>query len=292
MTGTLSDTHTSLSEETVRVIFPAPVRTFEKRAARWRFLAPDNPIGPYLEAVARLAEAQVAASQASPMWDGQLHMPELPLNVHDSCYEGAWQKALGIIVSEMQLTPLPEPSQDALSRLSAADAAGLESLAHAVLNGDQKLIDLAASPFIAAALQVYWTGLAFRIHVLLTGQSAYSCPVCASPPVAGVVLGGSKLRYLCCSLCASNWYVPRLICTNCGSTAGLSYFTIEGDTNGTKAEACIKCNTYLKLFYLESNPEAEALADDLATLPLDLLMADRGYSRSGVNLFLLQEQPR
>jgi len=292
MTSILSDAHAGLSDETIQVILPTPVRTFEKRAARWRFLAPNNAIGAYLEAVARLADAQVATSQALPLWSGLSPMPKLPLNVHDFCYEGTWQKALGVIVSEMQLTPLPEPSQNALSRLNTADAAGLESLAHAVLNGDQKLIDLAASPFIAAALQVYWTGMAFRVHALFTEQSTYRCPVCASPPVAGIVLGGRKVRYLCCSLCTTSWYVPRLTCTNCGSTAGLSYFTVDGDANGTKAEACSQCNTYLKLFYLESNPEAEALADDLATLPLDLLMADRGYSRSGVNLFLLQEQPR
>ncbi len=292
MTLTLLDTHASLSEETVQAILPAPVPTFEKRAARWRFLAPNSAIGPYLEAVARLAEAQVAASQALPLWSGPSRMPKLPFDVHDSCHEGTWQKALGIIVSEMQLTPLPEPSQNALSRLNMADTAGLEYLAHAVLGGNQKQVDLAAVPFLAAALQVYWMGMAFRAHANFTEQSACGCPVCASPPVAGIVLGGRKLRYLCCSLCATNWYVPRLTCTNCGSTAGLTYFTVDGDASGTKAEACSQCNTYMKLFYLESNPEAEAFADDLATLPLDLLMADRGYSRSGVNLFLLPEESR
>jgi len=78
-----------------------------------------------------------------------------------------------------------------------------------------------------------------------------------------------------------------LTCTSCGSTADLSYFAFEGNANGIKAEACGHCSTYLKLFYLESNPDAEAFADDLATLALDLSMAEKGYSRSGINLFLL-----
>ncbi len=57
--------------------------------------------------------------------------------------------------------------------------------------------------------------------------------------------------------------------------------------DAAKAEACDRCHTYLKLFYLEQNPRAEPFADDVATLPLDLLMAEAGYARSGVNLFLL-----
>ncbi len=57
--------------------------------------------------------------------------------------------------------------------------------------------------------------------------------------------------------------------------------------DAAKAEACDRCHTYLKLFYLEQNPRAEPFADDVATLSLDLLMSEAGYARSGVNLFLL-----
>jgi hypothetical protein len=35
--------------------------------------------------------------------------------------------------------------------------------------------------------------------------------------------------------------------------------------------------------------EAKPFADDLATLPLDLLMANQEYSRSDINFFLLSE---
>jgi len=53
-----------------------------------------------------------------------------------------------------------------------------------------------------------------------------------------------------------------------------------------KAEVCEGCNGYLKLFYLEWRPGAEPAADDLATLPLDVLVSDQGYVRNGMNLFL------
>jgi FdhE protein len=214
-------------------------------------------------------------------------MSSLPFDLCDSSHGGAWQKALHAIVSEMQLVPLPEPSQSALSRLREVQPAELGYLARSILSGNVDGIDRATSPFLSGALQVHWTRLAPMVQAGVTQQSAGGCPICASPPVAGVVLSGRKLRYLCCSLCATRWCVARLTCVNCGSTASISYFTIDGDTNGTKAEACSQCETYLKLFYQENNPEAEAFADDLATLAMDLLMANHGYRRSGVNLFLL-----
>ena len=60
-----------------------------------------------------------------------------------------------------------------------------------------------------------------------------------------------------------------------------------GDPGGVKAELCGSCGSYVKLFYLEKMPAAEPLADDVASLTLDLLAAQEGWARSGVNLFLL-----
>jgi FdhE protein len=156
-----------------------------------------------------------------------------------------------------------------------------------VLAGNCAALDLASAPFVGAALQTYWTALAG----LAAGESAaagsHVCPICASPPIAGIVLGNRKLRYLACGLCATEWYMPRLICTGCGSTAGISYMSIEGEVSGVKAESCAQCSTYLKLFYLEADPAVEPFADDAATFTLDLLMSAEGFSRVGLNLFLL-----
>jgi FdhE protein len=89
-----------------------------------------------------------------------------------------------------------------------------------------------------------------------------------------------------CALCGSQWHLTRIKCSNCGSTAGISYFTLEGDTGEVKAEVCEGCKKYLKLFYLERRPATEPAADDLATLALDVLVSEQGYGRSGINLFL------
>jgi FdhE protein len=276
-------------EETVSTIAPVPATVFEKRSARLRFLAHGHVMRQYLDAMAWLAKAQSSALKVFASRDEACAVPASLFDACYHCYEGILRETLGVIVSEMQSAPLPDESRAALSRLMSATRADLEFSAKAILEGDYNSIDLAASPFLASALQVYWTDLASRVKAEAEERASYTCPVCGSPPVAGVILSDRKLRYLCCSLCATHWYVPRLTCTNCGSTAGLSYFVVEGDKDGIKAEACSQCRTYLKLFYLESSPDADSFADDLATLSLDILMSDQTYGRIGINLFLLQQ---
>lgn len=54
-----------------------------------------------------------------------------------------------------------------------------------------------------------------------------------------------------------------------------------------QAETCDSCGHYLKLMHSDRDPFVDPLADDLATLALDLLVSDAGYRRYGVNLMLL-----
>ncbi len=273
-------------EQTIPLMLPVPPRVFEARAARLHELAPGHALGPYLETMAMLADAQLSALRTAPDRVPQANDAALDTLRAVDCFE-SWHSELRLIVSEMQKANLPQASRAALDRLSTCAADELGSLARKILTGDLQAIDLAASPFVGAALQVHFTMLASLFPAADVRMSGPGCPVCGAPPVAATVLAGSKLRYLSCSLCASRWYVPRLTCTCCSSTESLSYFVLEGKTDGTKAEACARCRTYLKLFYQESVPGVEPDADDLATFALDLLMAEKGYGRNGVNLLLL-----
>ena len=54
----------------------------------------------------------------------------------------------------------------------------------------------------------------------------------------------------------------------------------------TRAESCDECHTYLKIFAQEKLFDAEPFADDLASLPLDLMMNEAGYSRAHPHPFL------
>ena len=111
------------------------------------------------------------------------------------------------------------------------------------------------------------------------------------PPVAGVVRSGDAdhgLRYLHCILCGSQWHVVRARCSHCDNPQGIVYYTVEDCTDPVQAEACPECRSYLKLCRMDQDSGVEPLADDLASLALDLLMSEEGFARSGVNYLMLQ----
>ena len=55
-----------------------------------------------------------------------------------------------------------------------------------------------------------------------------------------------------------------------------------------RAECCEHCRTYRKIFYREHDAAVEPVADDLASLALDLLLSDAGYRRSSGHPLLWQ----
>lgn len=277
---------------------PARGSFFKDRAARFRQLAPGHKMGDFLEFMASLAEAQHAALAhfpAVPLPDkNQLALSREhgmpPLAARSWPRDPAWRQALREIAGAVSATA-PKPVRDVIARLDALDETSLEKLADAILDGRFHDTDLAISPFVVAALQVYWMHMSTAL-----GESGFGrtdlpglCPVCASAPGASIVRIGAEqgLRYLHCSLCGSEWHMVRVKCSNCESTKGIAYYGIEGDKGAVKAEACEACGSYLKILYLDKDPLLDPTADDLATLALDILMDEAGVQRSGPNLFLL-----
>ena len=208
----------------------------------------------------------------------------------------AWRGMLVAMLDHVAGAGVPEPAAKVcaqLKRLAHEDSAALETMADAVLAERDGEVDSAMAPFVMAALQVYWTDLAGRFDERqLPVVSPFGvCPVCASLPVASVVrIGGQRdgCRYLCCSLCSTQWHLVRVTCSHCEQTEGIAYHSIEGGPEGIKAESCDHCHTYRKIFYHEKDQYFEAVADDLATLPLDVLMGEEGYSRASANPLLWQ----
>jgi FdhE protein len=275
--------------EVVLLQLPRPAELFARRARRFRELAPGNPMGEFLDALAGVADAQGDALARLPA--GDVPAPDLPaaapLRATSHSRSPAWRDVLATIVESLRSRPWPAPATQALRRLAGAWPEELEAMADGVITGMPASTDLAAAPFVGAALQVYFTALASRLSADRVERSEGGCPVCDSAPVAGVVLGDDRLRYLCCSLCGSEWNLVRIQCWSCRGTGGIRYLGVAGDGGAVKAEACTPCGSYLKIFYREKMPLAEPLADDVASLTLDLLAAQEGWGRSGVNLFLL-----
>jgi FdhE protein len=171
-----------------------------------------------------------------------------------------------------------------------------EAQASKLLNGISFGLDVATAPLIGAALQVYWTHL-----VTVLGEAAFVrtdvpnvCPCCGSRPTASIVrIGGAEsgYRYLHCSLCAAEWHMVRVKCAQCGGTKSIHYQSIEdgrpSDRHAVKAECCDECGSYLKILYMDKDSLVDPVADDLASLPLDLLVTETGKTSAGVNFMLL-----
>lgn len=285
------------AEEAAAILLPLTATLFADRADRFDALAAGHSLGDWLAFLAQLSRAQHAALKALPalplpdatrLEQARIHaMP--PLNLAQR--PAAWREVLRQIAGELD-KDVPEGARKALDALLAADDAWLEKLADTLLSGEMEAGDAAELPFVAAALQVVFTRLAsqFDASQLQKLDAHGICPCCGSPPVASVVRLGAainNLRYLHCSLCNTEWNVPRATCTACDTDKAVGLHEIDGAKGAVRAETCDACKSYLKIVYQEKDPRVDPVADDLATLALDLLVDEAGYARAGPNLLLI-----
>jgi FdhE protein len=285
------------AEEAAAFILPEISALFSERAKRFDVLASNHSLGDWLVFLSHLSRAQHAALQALPalplpdattLEQARTHgMP--PLN--PSSRANAWRDTLRQIVRQVA-NETPPAAQQTLNSLLAASDDALEALADALLTGEPTAEQAAQLPFIAAALQVAYTKLASQLEAgqLQTLDAHGVCPCCGSLPVASVVRLGAainNLRYLHCSLCNTEWNVPRATCTACDTDKGVALHEVEGSKGAVRAETCDSCKSYLKIVYQEKDPHVDPVADDLATLALDMLVDEAGYQRSGPNLLLI-----
>lgn len=288
------------TDEAATFLLP-PADLFARRAARFAHLAEGHSLADWLRFLGRLSQAQAEALQAigalplpapAALARARTHgMP--PLNPGER--PAQWREALRRLSAAVDDDTAPDGVRNALAVLRAADDSQLEKLATTLLEGDITGELAATLPFVAAALQVVYTGLAARLDAatLQRLEASNLCPCCGSPAVASVVRLGAainNLRYLHCSLCNSEWNVPRATCTSCGNDKDVALHELQGSNGAVRAETCDACNGYLKIVYQEKDPDVDPVADDLATLTLDLLLDEAGYQRSGPNFLLLGAQ--
>lgn len=292
---------------------------FAERRMRLLQRAAGHPMQDYLRFVAAVAAAQrdaLAGHPPVPVPDGdaldraaRAGVP--PLQADDWARDPAWRGVARAIATAVA-AEAPPAARPVLQRVAGADDAWLEQQADALVGGTATGLDLAAAPLVAAGLQVHFQHLVLetaRQH--RAGGDPFGrlaepgrCPCCGSLPVAGItrdVAGAAGQRYLHCALCDSEWHHVRGQCTRCGSRQGMAYQALEsadGEADparaaqaAVQAETCEACGHYLKLMHSDRDPFVEPLADDLASLTLDLLVADAGLQRHGVNLMLLFGDP-
>jgi FdhE protein len=284
--------------------------------------APDSLHG-YLYLMAALADAQAAVVAAGPplppppsadaMEAALAHnMPPLPVSGQRPA---GWRTIYLALLDQLDASASGQPQLAAvLVGLRALPDADLEGCADAVLAEFGDGINPLHAPFVAAALQLLWTTHASqldanRVQPPVTGTL---CPVCGSHPVASVIrIGGQAqgYRYLHCAICASEWHMVRVKCSCCEKNARIAYQSLAPAGAGTgadtgadtgaapinkaqdpsrvaRAETCDDCHSYRKIFNQEHDFMVEPLADDLASLALDVLVTEAGYTRGSVNPLL------
>ncbi len=282
---------------------------FADRAARLRSLAAGHAMADYLLFVAELAEAQQRALEAMPpvrlpspdalATANEHRMPPLAHSTH-------LRDPLWCDLARRMLRDFAEQSnargrvREVAVELEGRRDEYFEAQASKLLSGVTLGLDLAHAPFVGAALQVYFTHLAIALGAAAFPRTdvATLCPCCGARPTASVVrIGGGDAgyRFLHCGLCNAEWHMVRVKCSNCENTRGLGYPVVDDGTplerKVVKAETCPECGTYLKITNQERDTAAEPVADDLATLSLDILVGESGFAPSGINFMLLHGEP-
>ena len=280
------------------VRLPDPNQLFSVRAARFSSLAEGHELAPYLRFLSGLCRVQAAIQEGLPEPDAialetlerarQHTMP--PLDWGHFTADAAFTATLDRLLVAAADLDMPAQARIALEKVTKADADGRTRMVENVLAEAIPVEALAEHIFLAAALQVHFARLAARLDPKsLQSVGDGACPSCGGAPTATVLINSPHTpgaRYCSCSLCGTLWNYVRSKCTLCGSTRKILFQEIEGAGN-IKAETCDDCHGYMKVLNHQKDDRLDPVADDVATLGLDLLVRELGFRRGGVNPFLI-----
>lgn len=287
-------------------IAPDAESVFADRSRRFASLSAGHPQGDWLRFLGALSAAQDVALHLMPPLAGptdealrqaaEYAMP--PLSISSWPLDPAWRSVLRDLLGHLQKmsgsgadgVQLPEPAHRIIAALAGTKSSVLDALARQVLEHRGEGEERAAGLFISAALQVYWTAMAGRLDPtkLVRLEAKRLCPCCGSLPVGSVVRSDGEVagrRYLHCALCNMQWNLVRVTCVRCDDNGGIAYHGLKGRHPAVRAETCDACDSYLKIYYRDQDPHADPVADDLATLALDVLLDEGQYRRAGPNFF-------
>lgn len=274
------------------VFYPSAKTLYTHRIERLQALARKSPFSDYLNFCLQIAQQQANLVKQQPVELHQsipLNNDNPPLSLKNLPLSDVWQKYLNQLLQAISdTTPQITLVIESLLKNSAEQ---LQQKALYLLNGELNKVEGNESIFIWSALSLYYCQLASQIKgkaVAENTDNSWLCPVCNSMPVASVIqIGGNNgLRYLHCSLCESEWYVPRVKCTSCDDLQHIEYFSLDNTLAAIKTECCHACQSYLKIFDQDKDPHLEVIADDIASLILDIKTEEEGFAKSGINPFI------
>ena len=175
------------TEDAPAVLLPLNARLFAERADRFDLLAEGHSLNEWLQFLAQLSRAQQTALSALPTLplpdaEAQARAAQHGMPTLDSAQRPAvWREVLLQLASDLRLAA-PAATRQTLDALLVASDEHLEYLADGLLTGEPGADDIAALPFVAAALQVVFTRMAAQLDAsaLATMDALNVCPCCGS----------------------------------------------------------------------------------------------------------------
>ncbi|MBV8849566.1 MAG: formate dehydrogenase accessory protein FdhE [Methylobacteriaceae bacterium] len=282
------------------VLLPNPARLFARRAERFAALAAASPMAPYLrflEAIARM-QSDLATTSPRPAASDVERMAQArgngmpPLDRLRFAAAPGLSAVLTDFIARCEPIDKPLAAAEALRTVREADTPSRSSMIEHVLRDTIPPEELAPHLYVTAALQVFAALAAASLDASeLVPVAVGVCPACGGLPVSSLVVGfqgAEGVRYAVCSCCSTQWNEVRIKCLACGSTKGIGYREIEGGEEATvKAEVCDACESWVKILHQNKNASLDPVADDVASLGLNVLMRDSVYRPAGINPFLI-----
>jgi len=290
------DDKASIINKVPLLFYPNPKTLYTQRAKRMVFLAKESPFADYLNfctkivsAQAKLVESEKITTDLAKVVESAAQKNCPPLSVDNYPLSKAWISYIYPIIDAAQ--NINDSINQTIDTLKQNSENELLTKAENLLNGKFDLVSSNESLFIWSALSVYYSQLASKLPgkaVAQVSEKRWLCPVCQSSPVGSVIHIGSNLglRYLHCSLCESEWYVPRAKCTNCDNMENISYYSLDDELSAVRAECCEHCHSYLKVFNQERDAHLDIIADDINSLILDMETEKENFAKTGINPLL------
>lgn len=284
--------------KTPLVHLPDPAALFTARAERLAFLAGHSAnLSGYLRFLSAISRAQAELAAELPAvpppaadWVALARESRMP-QIDRHHLKAAMPEVLAAFLPKLDEIAMPDPSRLALSAVKGATADERDWLVSNVLKDQIPEDSTAPHLFVAAAVQIHAARHATALDPeALVPIRTGICPACGGRPSVSMVtenMGAEGTRYAVCSCCQTLWNEVRIKCLCCASTAAISYRSVETDDAVIKAEICGDCGHWLKILYQNRNASLEQVADDVASLGLDLMMTATTWKRGGFNPFLM-----
>lgn len=136
----------------------------------------------------------------------------------------------------------------------------------------EQVLVLSLRPFLSRCAEV----LAQRAD--FSGWLRGHCPICGWEPDFAVITQSGQ-RHLVCGRCLAQWLFDPFSCPFCGNADRTRITSFATEDGQYRVYGCDACQRYIKAFDARRASRPVLIAvDAIATLPLDALAIQRGYT--------------